>query len=91
MSDIDIPYIEKAKKALYLEVEASIAEDVDCCFQWAIARIKQLEDGIKTLIQKSEQAQKTANRDNAKSSYYIFVWIIQELKVLEGKYERSLR
>ena len=40
----NIEYLNKTRKAIYLEVEASVAEDIDCAFQWAIAKIKQLED-----------------------------------------------
>jgi len=45
MSDkYNIEYLIKAKDSLYLEVECSIAEDIDCAIQWAINRIKQLEE-----------------------------------------------
>ena len=50
----NIEYLIKAKDSLYLEVECSIAEDIDCAIQWAINRIKQLEDANEELI----------NRDN---------------------------
>ena len=45
MSDkYNIEYLIRAKNSLYLEVECSIAEDIDCAIQWAINRIKQLKD-----------------------------------------------
>ena len=50
----NIEYLIKAKDSLYLEVECSIAEDIDCAIQWAINHIKQLEDANEELI----------NRDN---------------------------
>ena len=50
MSDkYNIEYLIRAKNSLYLEVECSIAEDIDCAIQWAINRIKQLEDGMKLI------------------------------------------
>ena len=45
----NIEYLNKTRKAIYLEVEASVAEDIDCAFQWAIARIKQLEEIIEKI------------------------------------------
>ena len=50
----NIKYLNKTRKAIYLEVEVSVAEDIDCAFQWAIAEIKQLEAENKRLKEKVE-------------------------------------
>lgn len=50
----NIEYLNKTRKAIYLEVELPVAEDIDCAFQWAIARIKQLEAENKRLKEKVE-------------------------------------
>lgn len=43
MDKYNIESLNKMRKAIYLEVETSVAKDIDCGFQWAINRIKQLE------------------------------------------------
>ena len=79
----NIEYLNKTRKAIYLEVEVSVAEDIDCAFQWAIARIKQLEKANMKALDFMLMARKLQyDRQDLTETY-----IRESIKTLEGKDE----